>query len=143
MDAIFVGGGNTFYLSFWMQKSGLFELIPEFLNTKVYAGISAGSIIAGTSLLPSQAIKNGYIDEHYYEKSITGEGSDKALKLVNIIFLPHLNSKSFPMVTEENITKIAPKLSYPMYALDDESALKIVDGIEVISEGVWKLYENN
>ncbi|MBI2008914.1 Type 1 glutamine amidotransferase-like domain-containing protein [Candidatus Saccharibacteria bacterium] len=144
MDAIFVGGGNTFYLSYWMQQSGLFDMLPKFLKTKVYAGISAGSIIAGTSLLPSKAIKNGYIDEHYYEKSVPGEGSDKALKLVNIIFRPHLNSEFSPMVTEENLAKIAPKLDYPMYALDDNSALKIIDGnIEVISEDNWKLYENN
>src|SRR4051794_18195830 len=24
-DAIFVGGGNSFYLSYWMKKSGFFE----------------------------------------------------------------------------------------------------------------------
>ena len=34
-----------------MQKTGLFELMPELLKTKVYAGISAGSIIAGPSWL--------------------------------------------------------------------------------------------
>ena len=68
-DAIFVGGGNTFYLSYWMQQSGLFDMLPKFLKTKVYAGISAGRIIAGTSLLSSKAIKDGYIDEHYQEMS--------------------------------------------------------------------------
>lgn len=142
-DAIFVGGGNTFYLSYWMQKSGLFNLLPELLETKVYAGISAGSIITGASLLPSKAIKNGYIDEHYQEMSAKGQGSDRALGFIKIIFRPHLNSKSFPMVTEENLTKIAPKLKYPLYALDDDSALKIIDGkIEVISEGKWLIFND-
>ncbi|MEK7096261.1 MAG: Type 1 glutamine amidotransferase-like domain-containing protein [Patescibacteria group bacterium] len=139
-DAIFVGGGNSFYLSYWMQKTGLFELLPELLKTKVYAGISAGSIVAGSNLLSSKAIKDGYIDEHYQEMSTKDEGLDRALGFVKIIFRPHLNSEHFPMVTEENLAKIVPQLAHPMYALDDESALKIVDGkIEVISEGKWLL----
>jgi dipeptidase E len=138
VDAIFVGGGNTFYLSYWMQRTGLFDLIPELLKTKVYAGISAGSIVAGATLLPSKAIKEGFIDEHYYEKSVKGEGSDKALRLVDIVFRPHLNSPTFPTVNKENLTKIAPQVEYPIYALDDESALKVVDGnFEIVSEGDW------
>ena len=28
-DAIIIGGGNKFYLSFWMEKSGLFDLLPN------------------------------------------------------------------------------------------------------------------
>ncbi|MDO8495653.1 MAG: Type 1 glutamine amidotransferase-like domain-containing protein [bacterium] len=138
MDAIFVGGGNTFYLSYWMQRSGLFNLLSEFLKTKIYAGISAGSIIAGASLLSSKAIKDGYIDEHYQEMSTKNEGSNRALGFVKIIFRPHLNNEYFPMVTEENLAKIAPKLEYPLYALDDNSALKIIDGkIEVVTEGKY------
>jgi dipeptidase E len=137
-DAIFVGGGNTFYLSYWMQETGVFDLIPELLKTKVYAGISAGGILAGASLLPSKAIKEGYIDEHYYERSLEEDGSDRALKLVDIVFRPHLNSPSFPTVTKENLTKIAPQLKNPIYALDDDSALKVIDGkMEIISEGEW------
>ncbi len=141
-DAIFVGGGNTYYLSYWMQKTGLFELIPKLLRDgKVYAGISASSMMAGSSLMPSKAIKGGFIDEHYQEMSLKSEGSDRALELVDIIFRPHLNSEFFPMVREANLSKIAKTLSAPLYALDDESALKIVGSkIEVISEGVWKVF---
>src|SRR5687768_16491296 len=36
-DAIIVGGGNKFFLSHWMQKSGLFDLLPKLLEQgKVY-----------------------------------------------------------------------------------------------------------
>ena len=39
------------------------------------------------------------------------------------------------------IEKIKADVNVPVYALDDQSALKIVDGkIEVISEGTWKLF---
>ncbi len=40
VDVIFVGGGNTFYLSYHMEQSGLYDMLPELLETKVYAGIS-------------------------------------------------------------------------------------------------------
>jgi dipeptidase E len=139
IDAIFLGGGNSFYLSYWMQKCGLFELMPEYTD-KVYAGISAGSMMAGSSLLPSEALEDiqKFKDDHYYEESVQGEASDNALNLVNIVFRPHLNSPDFPKVRKEVLEQIVEKLPSPMYALDDESALKIVDGkIEVISEGDW------
>ena len=35
----------------------------------------------------------------------------------------------------------AAGLSVPLYALDDETAVKVVDGdVEVVSEGNWKLF---
>ena len=140
VDVIFVGGGNTFYLSYWMQKSGLSDVLPGLLKTRVYAGISAGSIIAGAQIVPSSALDNieEFRDDDYYEQAIKGEASDKPLNLVNIVFRSHLNSESFPRVRKEILEQIVDKLPAPLYALDDSSALKIVDGtIEVITEGEW------
>jgi len=145
VDVIFVGGGNTFYLSYWMEKSGFMAMLPELLNTKVYAGISAGSMIAGQSLvLSSQALKNptAFFDEDYEEIGPVGESSAVTLKLTDIIFRPHLNSRYFTLaridLLQEKIESVGIKV--PVYALDDDSALKIVDNsIEVISEGEWKL----
>lgn len=146
-DVIFVGGGNTFYLSYWLQKSGLFELLPELLNTKVYAGISAGSMIMGESLvLSSQAQNNlkAFEDEDYDIAVSTGEASGKTLCLAPLIFRPHLNSRWAPNATNENIAKKATQLTDKVYALDDDSALKIIDGnIEVVSEGEWKLFNSD
>lgn len=143
-DVIFVGGGNTFYLSYWLQKSGLFDVLPKLLETKVYAGISAGSMVMGESLvLSSQAQKNpqAFEDEDYDLVVSTGQGSGKTLGLAPLIFRPHLNSRWAPNARNEIIAKKAAKLTGKVYALDDDSALKIVDNnIEVISEGDWKEY---
>lgn len=143
-DVIFVGGGNTFYLSYWLQKSGLFKQLPELLKTKVYAGISAGSMIMGESLvLSSQAQKDpkAFEDKAYYSAVSTGEASGETLHLVPLIFRPHLNSRWAPSARNEIIAEKAAKLAAKVYALDDNSALKIVDGrVEVISEGDWKEY---
>ena len=143
-DVIFVGGGNTFYLSYWLQKSGLFDLLPKLLETKVYAGISAGSMIMGESLvLSSQAQNNiqAFEDEDYDIAVSTGEASGKTLSLAPLVFRPHLNSRWAPNARNEIIAKKAAEMNSKVYALDDDSALKIVDGkIEVISEGDWKEY---
>ena len=144
-DAIFVGGGNTFYLSYWMQKVGLFDLLPKLLKTKVYAGISAGSMVAGRSLvLSSQALSNpeAYQDENYDVFGPKGESSGKTMSFANLIFRPHLNSRVFSLVREDLLKDKAALTGERVYALDDSSALRIVDGEEkVITEGDWRLSE--
>jgi len=144
-DAIFVGGGNNFYLSYWMQKTGVFDILPQLLKTKVYAGISAGSIIAGANMKISSetlSVIEELKDDDYDEIGPPGESSAKTLKLVDFVFRPHLNSEFFPMASEENLTKKAKYFSVPIYALDDDSAIKIVDSrVEVVSEGKWILFK--
>jgi dipeptidase E len=50
-DAVAVGGGNTFHLVYWMQKTGLMEAIRQLsLEGKPYMGWSAGSNVACPSL---------------------------------------------------------------------------------------------
>ena len=49
-DILMFGGGNTFHLMYWLDKSGLKDLLPEFLKSKIYVGISAVSSIAGPTV---------------------------------------------------------------------------------------------
>ena len=45
-----------------------------------------------------------------------------------------------PDTSLANIEKWAAGLSVPAYAIDDDSAITVVDGaVEVVSEGHWKL----
>jgi dipeptidase E len=144
-DVIFVGGGNTFYLSYWVEKSGLAEMLPELLKDKVYAGISAGSMLAGQSLvLSSQALEHqGLFEDGAYDLiGPNGESSGATLGYANLIFRPHLNARFFSTDKIELLEAQVKGLEYPVYALDDSSALKIIDGnIEVVSEGEWKLID--
>jgi dipeptidase E len=145
VDVIFVGGGNTFYLSYWMEKSGLFDELPRLLETRVYAGISAGSMISTKSIrTASQAILNPkkFYDKEYDELGPEERSAGKSAQLVDFVIRPHYNSKTFPQVSGDFLELIAKDVKVPLYALDDQSALKVIDGkVEVISEGVWKLYE--
>jgi dipeptidase E len=39
------------------------------------------------------------------------------------------------------VERMAAEVPLPLYAIDDQTAIKVVDGtVEVISEGHWKLF---
>jgi dipeptidase E len=142
-DVIFVGGGNVFYLSYYMEKVGLFAELPRLLKTRVYAGISAGSMIVTDSLrTASGAIKNPdkFYDEEYDEIGPVGRSAGRSAKLVNFVVRPHLNGKSFPITKGDFLESIAKDVKVPLYAIDDNSAVQVIDdSVEVITEGEWKL----
>lgn len=68
-------------------------------------------------------------------------GSDKTLGIVDFSIFPHLNNVDLPENTMTNAEKWAAKLEGSAYAIDDETAIKVVNGsVEVISEGHWKRF---
>jgi dipeptidase E len=145
VDAIIVGGGNKFYLSYWLEKSGLFGLLPQLIKQgTVYVGASAGSMMATPVLNFNQdRLKETgvYHDDEFEEVMPASAGSTKTLGLVDFVIRPHFEADYFPQATLENVEKWAAKVDYPLYALDDQSALKVIDGkVDVISRGRWKLF---
>jgi len=130
-DVLFFEGGNNYHLMRWLNKTGLTEMLPELLKDKVYVGVSAGSMVTNPDL-------NLVISKQVYEEDTQETEELSGLGFVNFYFLPHLNSKWFKKVNKENIEGVSKEISRPIYALDDDSALKVVDGkIEVVSEGEW------
>ncbi len=129
-DILFFEGGDTYHLMRWVNKSGLIKLIPKLLESKVYVGLSAGSMITGPDL--TLRLSKVIYGDDIEEKDMDG------LNLVNFYFLPHLNSHYFPERMEDNARKVASEISKKIYFLDDQSALKIIDGkVEVVSEGKY------
>lgn len=143
-DVIFVGGGNAFYLSYYMEKADLFNELPRLLESRVYVGISAGSIVATNTLGSSSgAIENPvkFLNHEYDELGSPGHSSTKAASLVNFAIRPHLNSESFPHVRPDLIKVAAEELKIPIYAIDDQSAVKVNGNkVEVVSEGQWHYF---
>lgn len=127
-DALLVGGGDCQYLTYWMQQSGLADLLPSLLQKTVYVGLSAGSMIMtrfGTT---------------YGNHTLPVE-SDRSLGLVDFALHPHLDHEWFPNNSLANLEKLAATIPFPSYAIDDQTAIKVTDGtIEVVSEGHWKLF---
>jgi dipeptidase E len=59
--------------------------------------------------------------------------------LVDFTIIPHVEFDDHQDVA--NAEKWAGRLPVPAYAIDDETAVKVVDGtVEVVSEGHWKLF---
>jgi len=81
------------------------------------------------------------IGEWFVEwKSPTGS-DDKTLGLVDFSIFPHLDLPELPYNTMAHAEKWAATLPNPAYAIDDQTAIKVVNGkAEVISEGHWKLF---
>lgn len=133
-NVIFVGGGNTFYLVSWLTKSGLEEVLPELLKTRVYVGISAGSMAATVNLRMSTSQKS-------YSEKVFPLKDDRGLGFVNFHVRPHLNSEHFPKLRIKFIGEIAKEIPEPVYAIDDNTAVVVNDNkIEVVSEGTWKKF---
>jgi dipeptidase E len=127
-DALLVGGGDCQYLTYWMQQSGLAEMLPSLLDKLVYVGLSAGSMIMtsfGTT---------------YGNHTLPAE-TDKSLGFVDFAIHPHLDHEWFPGNSLANLEKLANTIPVPSYAIDDNTAIKVTDSkTEVISEGKWKLF---
>ena len=133
-DVLFFGGGNTFHLLYWLKRSGLGEMLPHLLQTRIYVGISAGSMVTGKSISLSQSEKLYYDDLGKYD-------DEHGLGFVDFSFRPHLHSPHFPNVNSQMLEQLAKELSEPVYALDDEMALKVVnDRIEPVGEGEYLLF---
>jgi dipeptidase E len=127
-DALLVGGGDCQYLCYWMQKSGLADLLPTLLNKIVYVGLSAGSMVM-TSFGTTYGGHNLPAD------------TDKSLGLLDFALLPHLDNEQFPENSMANLEKLAATIPLLCYAIDDQTAIKVTDDtIEMISEGHWKLF---
>lgn len=133
-DILVFGGGNVYHLLKWIKKSGLEKVLPQLLKTKIYVGISAGSMVTAKNISLSTA---GIL---YYEKT-GGFKNKKGLGFVDFELRPHLNSKWFPKVNLPYLKKLSETISYSFYAIDDNTAIKVEDGkISVVSEGEWKKF---
>jgi len=133
-DVIGVGGGNDKYLLDWFNRSGLAAILPQLLKTKVYMGISAGSIIT------AKRVSLSSLGILYYEQTQKFK-DEPGLGFVDFEIRPHLNSLGFPKVRLDYLETLAAESLTPFYAIDDASAVKVDDDkISVVSEGQWKKF---
>ena len=124
-DVLLVDGGDATYLAHWVRESGLAEVLPSLSDT-VWVGVSAGSMV----LTPR-------IGREFVEWPAAPD--DRALGVVDFSIFPHLGV--FPENSMADAERWAADLSTDAYALDDQSAVMVTDGVvEVISEGSWRLF---
>ncbi|MFG1909492.1 Type 1 glutamine amidotransferase-like domain-containing protein [Kribbella sp. NPDC048928] len=153
-DALLFWGGDPLFLSNWMRQSGLTELLPTLRPEAVYVGVSAGSIAAASTFVETYTepprgtdgplktentvftTPDGDVDRIL----VTGQGAG----LVDFAVIPHFEHPDHPDASLANAEKWASRIPAPTYAIDDQSAIKAVDGtVEVVSEGTWNLFPPN
>jgi dipeptidase E len=126
-DVLLVNGGDPLYLCYWMRQSGLADLLPSL--RAVWVGLSAGSLVMAPN-----------VGEDFVGwKPPTG--GDEGLGLVDFSMFPHLDHEDLPHNCMANAENWAARMPVPGYAIDDETAIRVVDStVEVVSEGHWRLF---
>jgi dipeptidase E len=124
-DVLLVDGGDATYLCHWMRESGLADLLPS-LHDTVWVGMSAGSMV----LTPRIG------DEFVEWQPASG---DETLGLVDFSIFPHLDYPGWADNTLDSARRWAKKIPCSAYAIDDDTAISVVDGaVNVVSEGHWE-----
>lgn len=118
VDAIFVAGGNSFYLLQQLKLKNVLQELIEFANNKIYIGSSAGSCIACPSI--------DYVEKLDDKTQAPLLNNCNAMNLVDFYILPHYKSK-------EKYTKLADDIekdygNYKFVKLSNEQAI-IVDNV--------------
>jgi dipeptidase E len=84
-DAVYIGGGNTFFLLHHMKRTGFFDLVRTAVaNGMLYIGSSAGSVVTTPDIGYAEKIDNRTL----------GDGGDAGLGFVGFSILPHLDHES-------------------------------------------------
>jgi dipeptidase E len=124
-DVLLVDGGEATYLCHWLRLSGLAELMPS-LSDLVWVGVSAGSMVM------TPRIGREFVD---WEP----EGRDETLGVVDFSIFPHLDYPGWTENTLEAARRWATRIPGAAYAIDDQTAISVRDGVlEVVSEGHWE-----
>ncbi|PUA78993.1 Type 1 glutamine amidotransferase-like domain-containing protein [Nocardioides currus] len=125
-DVLLAGGGDVLYLCHWMRESGLVDLIPSLTQT-VWVGLSAGSMVM------TPVVGDDFIQWR------PPSGDDSTLGLVDFSICPHLAADGRPGNSIAIAEEWAASIPNPAYAMDDQTAIAVVDGVvEVVSEGQWQ-----
>ncbi len=118
-DVIFVVGGNTDYLMHIYKKTGFDKLLLKLLETKVYVGSSAGSIVMGKR--PSS---DEYLEAFGKEKDFE---TTSYMGLVDLAIRPHMDSSEAPKRREGLLRESSKGLDFPVYGLRDDAAIVVND----------------
>ena len=150
-DALLVWGGDPLYLAYWFEQSGLADVLKSLKKDLVYVGVSAGSMAANTifgETYSSPRAGSGIpiITENIVFNTDQGKISRtfvtaKGAGLTDFAVIAHFNNPNHPDACGQNAEQWAAKIPAPVYAIDEQTAIKVVGGkVDVISDGEWKLF---
>ena len=123
-EAIYISGGNTFFLMQEMQKGGTGKRIAEQVEKgKLYIGESAGAMIAAPRTDYAKAMDN--------PKKAPELNGFEGLHLVNFYPLPHYNSFPFKKAADKIMEAYGKSIT--LHPMTNQEVL-IVRGNDVMTE---------
>lgn len=123
-DAIYVQGGNSFYLLKYVRESSFDKVVKELISKGIiYIGVSAGSYIACPTIEVA-----GWL---HGDDNAVGLTDLKAMNLVPFLIKAHYNPGY-----KEVVIKGIKNSKYPVRILTDDQAILIKDGkAELVGRG--------
>ncbi len=104
IDALYVAGGNCFYLLQQIKQKNVLNELRDFARKKIYIGASAGSCVACPSI---EYVSN--LDNKNDAKLLTDY---KSLNLINAYILPHYkSSEEYSALIDKTISEY-PNLNF-------------------------------
>ncbi len=119
-NVVYVNGGNTFYLLYWVKKSGFDKVLKNFKG--LYVGVSAGSYIACPAIVMASW--------KHQDRNRVGITDFTALNLVPFLITAH-----FEEAYRSIVDKASKSTGYPIVAITDEQAVLVDNGVRVIGVG--------
>lgn len=117
-DFIWVTGGNSFYLNYYVTHTGFGALIKDALTRKlVYGGASAGAIIAGPTLHGAE-----FADDPNDAPEVIWD----AMKLVDFCITPHWDMEKYLPVLEA-IRAAQSQYADEVITLTNDQAITVID----------------
>lgn len=135
-DVVYVEGGNHYHLARSITENGLADGFLEALESRVYVGVSAGSMIFSKRLDEQSAEVIGDVEDLHLLGATTLR---PPFGLFDWYLKPHLYSPDFPERDDAWAEAIAAKADFPIYFIDDATAVRVDgDEVDVLSEGRWR-----
>jgi dipeptidase E len=150
-DALLAWGGDPVFLAYWMRQSGLADILPSLPDETVYLGVSAGSIAVTSAFAETYREPRRGSGEELSTEDIVFKTPDGELRmilvkaqgigLVDFAIIPHVDYEDHQDIAIAE--QWAAEIPAPVYAIDDQTAIKVTDGnVEVVSEGHWELFNS-
>lgn len=124
--AMWVTGGNSFYLNYWMRESGFDKLLPSLLKRGlIYGGESAGAVVAGKTLHGIELLDN---------PADAPEVLWPGLGLVNYGIIPHWGEQKYAGRLEQTYNEM--QLFCPVQTISNRS-YTMHPGVHTLVTGVF------
>jgi dipeptidase E len=139
-DVVYAEGGSHYHLARSITGNSLADGLLRALESRVYVGVSAGSMIFSRNFTAQSAdIIGDTADLHVFGATTV----EPPFGLFDWYLKPHLYSPDFPERDDAWADRIVGRANFPIYFIDDETAVRVNDDkVDVVTEGRWRFHDH-